>query len=112
MHVKSAAAGAAQSAQSREPVEVMRGSCVAGQRIFSAEGVFGAFDPTALVIEEPKIVVHEAREPDFLADFRDAHRLPSECLAEVDLALADANPAAVGDDDGAVVEGVLHIANP
>jgi hypothetical protein len=32
-----------------------------------------------------------------------------ERLAEVDLALPDANPTAVSDDNGAVVEGVLHV---
>ena len=64
------------------------------------------------MVEEPQIVFPKAHQPDFLADLGDAHRLPGEGLTEVDLSLPDADPAAAGDDDGAVVEGILQLADP
>ena len=43
-----------------------------------------------------------------LGDFADADELAGKALAEVDLALADADATAARDADGAIVEGVLE----
>jgi hypothetical protein len=59
------------------------------------------------VIEEAQVVFHEANEPYFIAHLLDADVLTGEHGAEIDLAPADADAAALGDGDGAVVERVL-----
>jgi hypothetical protein len=56
------------------------------------------------VIEKSQVVVHEGDEPDFIGRGLDAYVLSSEDLTEVDLALAQANTAAMSDGDGSVVK--------
>jgi hypothetical protein len=63
------------------------------------------------VVEEPQIVFHKAHQPDFVADLFDPDVLPGEYGAEVNFAPSYADTAAVGDRDGAVVEGILQLAN-
>jgi hypothetical protein len=76
----------------------------------STEGVFGAFDPSRLLIEEPQIVFHKADQPDFVADLADPDLLTCEHLAQVDLAFADADAPTGGDHDGSVMQRVLEFA--
>lgn len=59
------------------------------------------------MIEEAQVVVHEADQPDLVGDLFDADVLTGEHLAEVDLVPAEADTAAAGDGDGAIVEGVV-----
>ena len=61
------------------------------------------------MIEEPHVVVHKAYAPDFLADLLDADVLSGKYSAQVDLSTTDADPAATGDGDGSVVEGVFEV---
>lgn len=63
------------------------------------------------MIKEAQVVVHEGHHPDLLADFRDADVLTGEYGAEIDLTPTDADPAALSDRDGAVVEGVFQVAD-
>ena len=62
------------------------------------------------MIEEAQVVIHKGNEPDFIAYLLDADVLTGEHGAEIDLAPADADAAALGDGDGAVVEGILKLA--
>ena len=62
------------------------------------------------MIEEPQVVIHKADQPDFIANFLDPDILTGEDGAEIDLAAAEADAAAVGDGDGSVVEWVLERA--
>ena len=65
----------------------------------------------ALVVKEPQVVMHEGDEPDALADLFDADGLASQGFAEADLFSIDAEPAAAGDRDGFVVEGILEFTD-
>jgi hypothetical protein len=62
------------------------------------------------VVEEAQVVVHEGDEPDSIAHLLDSHVLTGEGLAQVDLALAEADAPAVGDRDRAVVERIVELA--
>jgi hypothetical protein len=62
------------------------------------------------VIEESKVVLHEGDEPNPVAHLLDADVLPGEHLTQVDFALAEADTAAMGDGDRAVVKRVLELA--
>lgn len=64
------------------------------------------------MVEEPQIVFPKAHQPDFLADLLDPDVLPREHGAEVNFPPSYADTAAVGDRDGAVVEGILQLADP
>ena len=57
---------------------------------FSGEGVGRALDPTALIVEEAEVVVHEADEPDVVSDFPHADVLSRKDLTEVDLGSSEA----------------------
>ena len=70
----------------------------------SIEGVGGALEVRALVVEEPQVVMHEGDEPDALADLFDADGLAGQGLAEADLFSIYTEPAAAGNRDGFVVE--------
>jgi len=61
-----------------------------------------------LVVEEAQVVVHKADEPDVIGDFAYADGLTGKDLAEIDLASAEAQAPALGDDDGAIVEGIFQ----
>jgi len=61
------------------------------------------------MVEEPQVVMHEADEPDAVADLFDADGLTGERLAETDLFAIDAESAAAGDGDGLVVEGIVEV---
>jgi hypothetical protein len=62
-----------------------------------------------LVIEEVQAVVHEADPPDGLSDFPHADIPTGEDRAEISSATAEAQPAALRDGDGAVMERILEI---
>ena len=62
------------------------------------------------MIEETQVIFHKADEPDFIADLLDADVLAGEDGAEIDLAAADADAAALGDGDGSVMEWILKLA--
>ena len=64
------------------------------------------------MIEEAEIVVHEAHLPDSIRDLPDSHILACKDLTEIDLAFAQADAAAVGDGDSAVVEGIGELREP
>jgi hypothetical protein len=66
--------------------------------------------PPALVIEEAQVVLHKAHQPDLLGDLLDADGLAAEGSTEIDLAPTDTDSSAVGDDDGAIVQRVLELA--
>ncbi len=53
--------------------------------------------------------MHEADQPDVISDFADADVLTSEHATEIDLALAEAEAAALGDGHGEIVEGVFQL---
>ena len=61
------------------------------------------------MIEEAQVIFHKADEPDFIADLLNADVLAGEDGAEVDLPFAEADTAALGDGDGAVVERVVKL---
>jgi hypothetical protein len=54
--------------------------------------------------------MHKGDEPNTLVDLLDADVLPGEDRAEVNLALAKADAATMGDRDGAVVQRVSELA--
>ena len=57
--------------------------------------------------------MHEGDEPNALADLRHADVLPGEDVAQIHLPSLEANPAALGDGEGPIVERVrelLHAA--
>jgi len=56
------------------------------------------------VVEEPQVVVHKTRQPDFIADLLDTDVLSGEDGAQVDLATPEADAAALSDGDGSVVK--------
>ena len=60
------------------------------------------------MVEEPQVVVHQAHQPDFIADLLDADVPAGEDRAQVDLAPAEADAAALSDGEGAVVERVVE----
>jgi hypothetical protein len=76
---------------------------------FSAERVFGASDVRGLVIEEAQIVLHEADEPDLVADFLDANVPTGEGRSEINLASADARVPALSHRDSAIMEGIFEV---
>jgi hypothetical protein len=61
------------------------------------------------MVEEAQIVIHKSHHPDFLIDLPHADCLFCERLTEIDLPLSDADATAAGDDDGAVMEGILNL---
>ena len=61
------------------------------------------------MVEEAQIIVHKADQPDLIRDLLDADFLASEDGAEVDFLPPEADPAALGDGDGPVVERVLEV---
>jgi hypothetical protein len=61
-----------------------------------------------LQIDIAKIVVHEADEPNVLADLLEADALTGEDGAEIDLLAIEADAPAPGDGDGPVVEWVIE----
>ena len=70
---------------------------------------FGAHSTRqALIVEEAEVVVHEANQPDVLGDFAHADVLAGEDRAEVDFATAEAQPPALGDGDGLIVQRVFQ----
>ena len=56
-----------------------------------------------------QVVLHEGDEPDSIAHLLDAYVLAGEDQTQVDLAFAEANAAAMGDSDRAVVKWVLEL---
>ena len=54
----------------------------------------------------PKIIVHEAGEPNALVDFLDAEFLTGQHGGDVDPLAMQAEPAANGDDDVTIVERI------
>ena len=61
------------------------------------------------MIEVTEIIVHEADEPNLVADLFDADALTSEDQAEIDLLPIEADAAACGDGDSLVVERVVEV---
>src|SRR5256886_16223690 len=74
-----------------------------------SEGIGKGFEPAGLVVEVAEIVVHEGDQPDFLAHLLDAHLLPGEYGAEVDLLPIEADAPACGHGDRFVVEWVFEL---
>ncbi len=74
---------------------------------FWPEGILDRFEPTRLVVEVAEIVVHEADEPNLLADLLDADALAGEDGAEIDFLPIEADAPACGHGDGSVVERVI-----
>jgi hypothetical protein len=59
-----------------------------------------------LQTEVSEIIVDEADEPNALVGLFDSDGLAGEHLAEVDVACLEADAAAAGNDDFAIMEGV------
>jgi hypothetical protein len=59
-----------------------------------------------LQVEVSKIIVHEAGEPNAVVDFLDAQFLASEHGRDVDPLAMQAEPAASGDNNLAIVERI------
>ena len=75
---------------------------------FRSEGILDRFEPAGLVVEVAEIIVHEADEPNLLADLLDADALAGEDGAEIDLLAIEADAPACGHGDGSVVEWVIE----
>ncbi len=75
-----------------------------GLHFFRCERVVCRLDPVL-----PEVEVEEADQPDIAVDLADADELAGEHGAQVDLALADADSAAVVDAKRAVVEGIHRL---
>jgi len=56
-----------------------------------------------------QIIIHKADQPDVIVNFLDADRLAGKDGAEVNLFVAQAEAAAIGDDNDFVVEGIIDI---
>ena len=67
---------------------------------FWSERVLDGFKPAGFVVEVAEIVVHEADQPNLLADLLDADALAGEDGAEIDLLPIEADAPACGHDDG------------
>ena len=61
------------------------------------------------MVEIAQIIVHEADEPNLLADLLDADALAGEDGAEIDLAAIEADAPACGHGGGPVVERVIEL---
>jgi hypothetical protein len=61
------------------------------------------------VVEVAQIIIHEADEPNLLADLLDADELAGKDGAEIDLLTIEADSAACGDCDGLIVERVVEV---
>ena len=53
--------------------------------------------------------MHEADQPDVIGDLAHADVLAGEHHAEIDFAPAEAQPAALGDGDGVIVQRVFQL---
>ena len=62
-----------------------------------------------LQIDISQIIVDEADEPNSLVDLLDAEALSGEDGGDVDFLSVDADTAAGGDEDVAVVEGIIEV---
>jgi len=62
-----------------------------------------------LQIDIAQIIVDEGDEPNSLVDFLDAEPLSGQDSRDVDFLSVDADTAAGGDEDVAVVEGVFEV---
>ena len=62
------------------------------------------------MIKISQVVLHEADQPDSVAHLLDADVLPREDAAEIDLSPIEADPPAVRDSDGFVVERIVELA--
>ena len=61
------------------------------------------------MVEVAEIIIHEADEPNVVADLFDADALTSEDQTEIDLVPIEADAAACGHGDGFVVERVIEV---
>ncbi len=61
------------------------------------------------MVEVAEIVVHEADEPNLLADLLDADALAGEDGARIDLLPVEADAPACGHGDGPVVERIVDL---
>src|SRR5690625_3629312 len=77
-----------------------------GLHLLRGEGIGSWFDAVLVSVEESQIIIKEADLPDLVVDLSQAEDLAGEDLAEVDLALADADASAARDPHGFLVEGV------
>ena len=68
----------------------------------------GSIRPSSLS-KNPKIIVHEADQPDLVVDLSDAHHLASEHGADVDFASAKADATAARDPNGSIMIRVLEL---
>ena len=62
-----------------------------------------------LQVDIAQIIVDEADEPNSLVDFLDAEPLSGQDGGDVDFLSIDADTAAGGDEDVAVMEGIFEI---
>lgn len=69
-------------------------------------------EPARLVVEGAEIVVHEGDEPEMVVDLLHAHVLAGKDLAQIDLPALVADPPAVRDGAGPVVERVGQRRQP
>ena len=67
------------------------------------------FHPGPLLIEIAWIIIHKTDKPDLVSDLSNPHVLASKHGAEVDLAATDADSAALGHMDRAVVVRVFRL---
>ena len=63
---------------------------------FWPEGVLWWFEPACLIVEIPKIIVHEGDEPNLFAHLFDSDVLTGEDHAEIDLLPIEADTTARG----------------
>jgi len=69
-------------------------------------------EPAGFIVEESEVVVHEGDEPDLLVDLLDADLPSGEDGAEAHFVANEADSAAAGDGDVAIVEGVVEFLEP
>jgi hypothetical protein len=63
-------------------------------------------------VDIAQIIVDEADEPNSLVDFFDAEALSGQDGGDVDFLSVDADTAAGGDEDVAVVERIIEVGQP
>jgi hypothetical protein len=67
------------------------------------------FKHTRFEIEVSQVVIHKTNQPYVVVNFLDADRLAGKDRAEVNLFATETDPAAIGDDNDLVMEGIINI---
>jgi hypothetical protein len=67
------------------------------------------FEHPSIEIEVTQMIIHKTDQPDIILNFFNADGLAGKDGAEVNLFATETDAAAIGDDNGFVVEGIIDI---